>query len=201
MANKQDSIKLIYLGFFIQKYLKFFNDVIRSLRQLALNVNNRIQRNDFSHLGIMSGQQPTDENLSDSASVASHVISRHTTTVIHNSREIKELKSEISELKNMLKLSFEITLDMQRTFRQEISALIAGTLEKSTSASLSRSQPSNEGKCVICTEENIDSVLYACGHMCSCFKCSYNLKQKGHNCPVCRAPIKDVLRAYRSNID
>lgn len=175
------------------------NQPRQTIRELALNANSHISRNDFTHLGIFTAQQP-DENL-DSASTTTSPIAR-TTTVVHNSREIKELKSEILELKNMIKLSFEVTLDMQRSFRQEIAALMANTFSNSASASLiNTTRPADEGNCVICTEDKIDSVIYSCGHMISCFKCSMNLKQKGHNCPVCRAPIKDVLRTYKSSME
>jgi hypothetical protein len=171
-----------------------------TIRQLALNTNSNIQRNDFSHLGI--GQQQLDD-ISDSASITSHAThTRHTTKIIHNSREIKELKTEILELKNMIKLSFDVTLDMQRAFRQEISALVSGTFQNSASSNLiQNTRAANEGKCLICTENDIDSVFYSCGHLACCYKCSLELKQKGHNCCVCRAPIKDILRTYKCNME
>lgn len=58
-------------------------------------------------------------------------------------------------------------------------------------------QPS---ECSICYERNIDSVLYMCGHMCMCYTCAiqqWRGKGGGH-CPLCRAPIRDVIRIYRS---
>lgn len=58
-------------------------------------------------------------------------------------------------------------------------------------------QPS---ECYICYERSIDSVLYMCGHMCMCYTCAiqqWRGKGGGH-CPLCRAPIRDVIRIYRS---
>ncbi|KAL0110878.1 hypothetical protein PUN28_014074 [Cardiocondyla obscurior] len=58
-------------------------------------------------------------------------------------------------------------------------------------------QPS---ECSICYERSIDSVLYMCGHMCMCYTCAiqqWRGKGGGH-CPLCRAPIRDVIRIYRS---
>ena len=119
-----------------------------------------------------------------------------------NAREVRELKDELSEMKNLLKLSLEMQMDMQRAFKQEISALISNTFVDSASARLvNTSRVCQEGHCVICTEKEVDSVFYQCGHMCTCYMCSVNLKQKNHNCPVCRAPINDILRVFKANLD
>ncbi|XP_043273355.1 protein neuralized isoform X3 [Venturia canescens] len=60
--------------------------------------------------------------------------------------------------------------------------------------------PGQPSECSICYERSIDSVLYMCGHMCMCFTCAiqqWRGKGGGH-CPLCRAPIRDVIRIYRS---
>lgn len=54
------------------------------------------------------------------------------------------------------------------------------------------------GHCTICSDGVIDSVVYRCGHMCMCMACGLELKAKGLKCPICRAPITDVIRAYAS---
>lgn len=127
----------------------------------APRANNPI-RNDFTNLGI-NNNQANDDNL-DSASSNNEFRARRSAL---NSREIRELKAEVSELKNLLKLSFELQLDMQRSFKQEISALISNTFTNSASASLIRNtKPFDEGKCIICTEINADTVFYECGHLC-----------------------------------
>lgn len=84
-----------------------------------------------------------------------------------------------------------------------------GTLTSSRAAS-SHLQQWSEGlqptlsgqpsECSICYERSIDSVLYMCGHMCMCYTCAiqqWRGKGGGH-CPLCRAPIRDVIRIYRS---
>ena len=62
----------------------------------------------------------------------------------------------------------------------------------------SNAQVVDSGSCVICSEASIDSVVYRCGHMCVCMACGLELKAQGLKCPICRAPITDVIRAYAS---
>lgn len=53
------------------------------------------------------------------------------------------------------------------------------------------------GPCVICSQQ-VDSVLYRCGHMCVCGLCARQLKAQDQWCPMCRAPIEDIVRVYHS---
>ncbi|KAL0964465.1 hypothetical protein UPYG_G00324200 [Umbra pygmaea] len=56
---------------------------------------------------------------------------------------------------------------------------------------------SNE--CTICYENTVDTVLYACGHMCLCYTCGLKLKKMANACcPICRRTIKDIIKIYRS---
>ena len=63
------------------------------------------------------------------------------------------------------------------------------------------SKPVNDTHCLICLDNHSDSVLYRCGHMCVCFPCGRHLMDRGAKCPVCRAPIVDIVRAYKCNSD
>ncbi|RMZ95315.1 Neuralized 1A [Brachionus plicatilis] len=147
--------------------------------------NDGILRNDFSNLG-----------LNDDAESVSSMDAR--IRGFGNSREIKNLKKEISELKNLIKLSFELQMDMQGSLKQEISALINGTFKETGSMNLVKTDKKmNSGICIICTEAESNTVFYQCGHLCACYQCSMNLRLKNHNCPVCRAPIKDIIRTYK----
>ena len=52
------------------------------------------------------------------------------------SREMKALKSQMAELKNMLKLSLDIQRDTQRAIRQEVAAALATALGQFPAATL-----------------------------------------------------------------
>ncbi|XP_029376784.1 E3 ubiquitin-protein ligase NEURL1-like isoform X2 [Echeneis naucrates] len=54
-------------------------------------------------------------------------------------------------------------------------------------------------ECTICYENVVDTVLYACGHMCLCHACGLKLKKMPNACcPICRRTIKDIIKIYRS---
>lgn len=55
-------------------------------------------------------------------------------------------------------------------------------------------------ECTICYEHAVDTVIYTCGHMCLCYSCGLRLKKALHACcPICRRPIKDIIKTYRSS--
>ncbi|KAK3023854.1 hypothetical protein RJ639_043985 [Escallonia herrerae] len=40
------------------------------------------------------------------------------------------------------------------------------------------------------------AMYFRCGHMCTCFQCAHTLQWSSGKCPICQAPILDVVRAY-----
>jgi len=127
-----------------------------------------------------------------------------------SSGEIHQLRQQLQEMKQMMAMSMEIQLDTQRAIRQEVSAIFTAFMkdylapraeqhedvELPTLMHPNRSTPIQRGQCVICVEQTVNTVLYQCGHMCVCNACGLQLKMNNQNCPMCRAPIRDVIRAY-----
>lgn len=55
------------------------------------------------------------------------------------------------------------------------------------------------GECSVCMESEPNAALYPCGHMCLCYGCAVGVqKLRGALCPICRQPIVDILRIYRT---
>ncbi|CAH8296246.1 unnamed protein product [Eruca vesicaria subsp. sativa] len=87
--------------------------------------------------------------------------------------EVKKMQREMLELKGFVKSC----VDFQK-FKSD-----------SVSDSLQRN-------CFVCFDKPIDSLLYRCGHMCTCLKCGHELLWSTKKCPICMAPIIDVVRAF-----
>ncbi|XP_067656830.1 uncharacterized protein [Haliotis asinina] len=170
--------------------------VANAIRSLP---NTGIAHNDFSHLGL--GQDLFEDNISVTSISATAV--PYAQSNLHLSREISSLKSQMEEMKNMMKLSFDLQLDIQRAIRQEVAAAISQATGATAAPPVpaTASRPVNDTHCLICLENTTDTVLYQCGHMCLCYACGKHLVSQSGKCPVCRAPIKDIIRAYKCNIE
>ncbi|XP_060073023.1 uncharacterized protein LOC132552849 [Ylistrum balloti] len=168
-----------------------------------INQSQAIERNDFSDLGIHINTPADNFDNISVTSVSAHAVP-YTQSTRYMSREIQSLKAQLMEMKNMMKLSFDLQMDIQRSIRQEVAAAMNDVKRADGNTALpvaAKSKPVNDTHCLICLDNHSDSVLYQCGHMCVCFTCGRNLMQQGSKCPVCRAPIKDIIRAYRCNED
>lgn len=156
-----------------------------------------IVRNDFSHLGIRGpqGQRSQGNPRPTEGPQMSFVPSNAW------GQEMASLREQVAELQNMVKISFDLQLDLQRAIRQEVAAALSnangGGAASATAAPGREVHPAREGHCIICLDKSIDAVLYQCGHMCVCLACGLRLKDLGSHCPMCRAPIRDVIRAFK----
>ncbi|TRY81332.1 hypothetical protein DNTS_029759 [Danionella cerebrum] len=98
----------------------------------------------------------------------------------------------------------DLAFSVNRSSSASESSLVtapSSPLSPPVSPSLSSSDitmPGKSSECTICFDQEVDSVIYTCGHMCLCYECGLKLKRQINACcPICRRPIKDVIKTYR----
>lgn len=106
---------------------------------------------------------------------------------------IQDLVDQIDELRRALKTSMALQLDIQRSIKMEVACAINGHEVQQRHCS----RPQQADNCVVCLEARAECVVVRCGHWCLCQSCGLEIKSKRMPCPICRAPVTDVMTVYR----
>ncbi|CAL5212198.1 unnamed protein product [Lathyrus oleraceus] len=116
--------------------------------------------------------------------------------------DMARLHQRMNSMQKMLETCMDMQLELQRSIRQEVSAALnrsgdsPGIHDCDSPDDSSKWECVKKGLCCICGEGNIDSLLYRCGHLCTCSKCANELLQSRRKCPMCQAPVLEVIRTY-----
>ncbi|KFK28640.1 hypothetical protein AALP_AA7G025800 [Arabis alpina] len=105
--------------------------------------------------------------------------------------KMEQLQREMFELRNTVKSCIDMQLHYQKSVTQDFTRPGSSAEQRVDT----KNDPLNR-KCCICLEMPVDSLLYRCGHMCTCLKCAHELQWSSKKCPICMAPIVDVVRAF-----
>ncbi|XP_057804698.1 uncharacterized protein LOC131020067 [Salvia miltiorrhiza] len=173
----------------------------------ALDLSDAAERNSFAPTSsFVSAPQPLWDEEMQGASLPHFNLSQHFGTeweVVNELRnDMARLQQRLNNMQSMLEQCMDMQIELQRSVRQEVSAALNRSfLTKGASKRIPFHDESQwdcvrKGVCCLCHDSNIDTLLYRCGHMCSCSKCADKLIQDTGKCPMCRAPVVEAVRAY-----
>ncbi|PSS11060.1 Protein neuralized like [Actinidia chinensis var. chinensis] len=110
---------------------------------------------------------------------------------------MEQLHHEMAEIRKSLQSCMNMQAKLQRSIKHEVADAVSRSVRRMGKESLNGGP--RKRSCCICYEMQVDSLLYRCGHMCTCFNCAHELQWSSGKCPICRAPIVDVVRAYAND--
>ncbi|KAL3618464.1 hypothetical protein CASFOL_033240 [Castilleja foliolosa] len=117
--------------------------------------------------------------------------------------DMARFQQRLNNMQSMLEQCMDMQIELQRSVRQEVSAALNRSIltrdeskENHTLHDESQLDYVRKGICCVCHDSKIDSLLYRCGHLCTCSKCAERLVQGPGKCPMCRAPVVESIRAY-----
>ncbi|CAA6668668.1 unnamed protein product [Spirodela intermedia] len=135
-------------------------------------------------LSFQKFHRPEDHQESCITSQPSHQF--HDVELIHDLRsDVAEIHQEIVELRILLKNCVDEHSKLKSLIRDEVSSMCLSSVGISMALQASRWAPAKRGHCCICHQVPIDTLLYRCGHMCSCYRCAQELRWGAGICPVC----------------
>ncbi|CAI9768550.1 unnamed protein product [Fraxinus pennsylvanica] len=164
------------------------------------------ERNPFiSSSSLVFASQPLwdEEFRSASRPLNSHHCFGTDCEVINELRiDMARLHQKMTNMQSILESCMDMQIELQRSVQQELSAALNRSIV--STGICWGNMPKDEslwdhvkkGICCICCDCKIDSLLYRCGHMCTCSKCADNLIKDKGNCPMCDAPVVEAVQAY-----
>ncbi|KAK4360832.1 hypothetical protein RND71_019784 [Anisodus tanguticus] len=193
-----------------------FEDDNTPIRQQYLEPEELVDQNKASYT-LQSWRNNQDRGVSDDSyhlpsnslpqSQSSNIYSHHNqqcSSTCHPSIEMEliyelrghmeQLHQEIFEIRRSINSCMNMQMKLQSSIKQEVAAAI--TQSGPMLGSNADKKGTNRANCCICYEQQVDSLLYRCGHMCTCFRCAHELLWGTGKCPICETPIIDVVRAY-----
>ncbi|KAK4748067.1 hypothetical protein SAY87_014653 [Trapa incisa] len=103
--------------------------------------------------------------------------------------QMKQLYREMSELRKSINSCVNVQVKWQDSIKERMFSVRGERMKPKRKAP-------RKDHCRICRKRQIDSLLYRCGHMCTCQMCAKELQWSSGNCPICRSPIDDVVQVH-----
>lgn len=108
---------------------------------------------------------------------------------------MEQLHQEMSEIRRAIINCIDMQVKLQNSIKDEVVTAFNQLGKKDNVKSPSGDECKSKRNCIMCHDKLVNALLYRCGHMITCYKCAQELQWGEGKCPICQAPIVDVVRA------
>ena len=163
------SVIRVTVWLLVQTYIKIFESIARSLRmtvRLMEMMVNNLRMPMFAHAGDSEDEDEDRENLVG---------------------EVGDSDDEENERIETRRRNYVL-------LRQRAESRKGAGVEEELLREVERER--EDKLCCICTDREKCIMMLPCRHLCICERCMTLLKNHGNSCPMCRKPVKQMIKAY-----
>ena len=153
----------------VQTYIKIFESIARSLRmtvRLMEMMVSNLRMPMFAHAGDSEDEDEDRENLVG---------------------ELEDSDDEENERREDRRRNYVL-------LRERAESRKGAGVEEELLREVERER--EDKLCCICTDREKCIMMLPCRHLCICERCMTLLKNHGNSCPMCRKPVKQMIKAY-----
>ena len=153
----------------VQTYIKIFESIARSLRmtvRLMEMMVNNLRMPMFAHAGDSEDEAEDRENLVG---------------------EVGDSDDEENERIETRRRNYDL-------LRQRAESRKGAGVEEELLREVERER--EDKMCCVCMAREKCIMMLPCRHLCICERCMTLLKNHGNSCPMCRKPVKQMIKAY-----
>jgi rubrerythrin len=109
----------------------------------------------------------------------------------------RSLDGALARLSGAPEALAELSADGLAALEEELEAslrLVRAAKERRMRAALGEEQ--NRALCAVCLASQKEALFLPCKHLCACAHCAATIMKSTKTCPICRAPVANVLNVY-----
>ncbi|KAH9510104.1 Baculoviral IAP repeat-containing protein 7-A [Bulinus truncatus] len=180
-------------AFIRNKMGQAFVDAVSELNKTHEKIPFDLVVNEMGALNFDSNLDPRKNPLNRDPAVKTAIdLGYKETDVIEIAHELKDNDVMLSADVLLEKLQEEGKMHSEHLLNLELSTISPLDIETTRQMKEKNNQLRQQTVCKICLENEVAVVFLPCGHLVSCTECSSAVR----NCPMCRAPVKGVVRAF-----
>ena len=169
------------------------SSISNSLKYLVRMTRNYFQQPNVRNQEIVEVVDSSNETLRNNEHNANRTLNQTVSKISNAHGSNTQTSCQIAKDSSVVSEEILDTIQQQNLRLKENLECLTQKLEEAE-------ERSNEARtCTICLDKERSHIFLPCGHLVCCAKCAKQAKNEPPNqCPMCRKPIKNTVKAYMS---